>query len=66
VPKKIDIDWLKEKEDVRNAIFAVIKAHDIYESLSPGDKERFNVLLDMITDEAKELQVVPSGIPREA
>lgn len=57
--KKIDIDWTKETELVRDALFAIMKAHDIYETMSPENKQRFDYLFEMMTEPEEVKQSVP-------
>jgi hypothetical protein len=58
--KKIDINWTEENELVRDALFAIMKAHDIYETMSPENKQRFDYLFEMMTEPEEIKPNVPS------
>lgn len=56
------IDWAREPEKVRDAVFAVMKAQDIFESMSDAEKERFDYLCELLTEPKEE---VKQEVPKE-
>lgn len=51
--RKLDINWHKETTNVREACYAMMKSHDIWECMSPEEKERFDELVDCMTIDDK-------------
>lgn len=47
------VDWTKENELVRDALFAVMKAHDMYELMVPEQKARFDELFNEMLSSSK-------------
>ena len=47
----MEIDWAKESPKVKESLDLVKASHKIYKSLSQGEKERFDYLLELIVEE---------------
>lgn len=50
----LNVNWEKEGSNVKEAIFSVVKAHDLYELMSDAEKSRFDELFELMSSKAKE------------
>jgi hypothetical protein len=56
------VDWTKENEIVRDALFAVMKAHDLHELMTTEQKARFDELFNEMLESSKEDELVKEEV----
>ena len=50
----LNVNWEKEGLNVKEAIFSVVKAHDLYELMTETEKARFDELFELMSSKARE------------
>jgi len=53
----LDINWEAEGINVKEAIFSVVKAHDLYDLMTVTEKARFDELLELMEKKSKRWEV---------
>ena len=53
----LDINWEKEGSNVKDAIFSIVKAHDLYDLMTVAEKTRFDELLELMEQNSKRWEV---------